>query len=66
MLASLRATVDEKTAENAGNVISFIFADLATDTEDIGDRAARVTKSTKAGKDHFLGLKGNAMNYPID
>lgn len=63
LLASLRTTVDEKTAAEAGNLISFIFADLATDTDDIGLRAARVTKSTRAGKDHLLGLKGNAMAY---
>ena len=63
VLASLRATVDEATSEGAGNVISFIFADLATDTDNIAERAERVVRSTRAGKGHLLGLKKNAMNY---
>lgn len=63
VLASLRATLDEAASENAGNVISFIFADLATDIDDIGERAKRVVRSTRAGKDHLLGLNKDAMNY---
>ena len=65
VLASLRATVDEATAATAGNVISFIFADLATDIDDVGERARRVVASTRAGKDHLLGLKSDAMNYSM-
>ncbi|MGX9672921.1 wax ester/triacylglycerol synthase family O-acyltransferase [Mycobacterium sp. HM-7] len=63
VLASLRATVDEAASEDAGNVISFIFADLATDIDDIDERAKRVVRSTRAGKDHLLGLNKDAMNY---
>jgi diacylglycerol O-acyltransferase / wax synthase len=63
VLASLRGTVDKKTADNAGNVISFIFADLATDIDDIAERATRITASTRAGKRHLLGLKKDAMTY---
>jgi diacylglycerol O-acyltransferase / wax synthase len=63
VLASLRATVDETTAESAGNVISFIFADIATDTGDITERAHRVVASTRAGKEHLLGLGKHAVNY---
>ena len=63
VLASLRATVDEATSESSGNLISFIFADLATDTDDSTERARRVVASTRAGKDHLLGLGRNAMNY---
>lgn len=63
MLASLRATISEERSESAGNVISFIFADLATDTDDVTERAARVTASSRAGKEHLLGLEGNAMSY---
>ncbi|SEA61533.1 acyltransferase, WS/DGAT/MGAT [Mycobacterium sp. 283mftsu] len=65
VLASLRATVDPTKADTAGNVISFIFSDLATDVDDIGERARRVVASTRAGKDHLLGLKSDAMNYSI-
>jgi diacylglycerol O-acyltransferase / wax synthase len=65
VLASLRATVDETTAATSGNVISFIFADLATDIDHVGERAKRVVVSTRAGKDHLLGLKADAMNYSM-
>jgi diacylglycerol O-acyltransferase len=63
VLASLRQAMAGTPGAEAGNVISFIFADLATDTDDIGARAARVCASTRAGKEHLLGLKGNAMAY---
>ncbi|CAM3704065.1 wax ester/triacylglycerol synthase domain-containing protein [Smaragdicoccus niigatensis] len=62
VLTSLRTAV-ETTA--GGNVISFIFADLATDTDDIADRAQRVVRSTRAGKEHLLGLGKNAMRYSM-
>lgn len=62
VLTSLR-TAMESSAD--GNVISMIFADLATDTDDIADRAHRVVRSTTAGKDHLLGLGRNAMSYSL-
>ena len=63
VLASLRGTVDARTSAETGNIISFIFADLATDTDDFTERAARVVRSTRAGKDHLLGLAKDAMSY---
>jgi len=63
VLTSLHATMEGTAAAEGGNVISFIFADLATDTDDIAERAARVRASTRAGKDHLLGLGHDAMTY---
>jgi WS/DGAT/MGAT family acyltransferase len=63
VLTSLRGTVDARTSAETGNIISFIFADLATDTDDFGERATRVVRSTRAGKDHLLGLAKDAMSY---
>jgi len=65
MFASLCATVDEKTVENAGNVITFNFADLATDIDDVGQRAVRVNCSAQVCKDHLRGLRGNAMTSRV-
>lgn len=63
VLTSLRATMSEGAAEDAGNAISMLFADLATELDDITARAARVTASTRAGKEHLLGLQSHAMAY---
>ncbi|WJR32683.1 wax ester/triacylglycerol synthase family O-acyltransferase [Mycobacteroides immunogenum] len=63
VLASLRDTVNPQLAENAGNMISFIFADLATETSDIPERANRIVSSTTAGKQHLLGLGADALGY---
>lgn len=63
VLTSLRATMSEEAAEETGNAISMLFADLATEIDDISDRADRVIASTKAGKEHLLGLEGHAMAY---
>ncbi len=64
VLTSLRAAMESSSGE-AGNVISFLFADLATDTADVAVRAERVVRSTRAGKEHLLGLKRDAMNYSM-
>ncbi|WP_203336963.1 wax ester/triacylglycerol synthase family O-acyltransferase [Nocardioides limicola] len=63
VLTSLRATMTERAAAEASNAISMLFADLATEIDDISDRADRVIASTKAGKEHLLGLKGHATAY---
>nr|WP_277351816.1 wax ester/triacylglycerol synthase domain-containing protein [Antrihabitans stalactiti] len=62
VLTSLRAAM---ASSGGGNVISMIFADLATDTDDIADRAHRVVRSSLAGKDHLLGLGPHAMSYSM-
>jgi len=62
VLASLRAAMGD-TASSGGNAISMIFADLATETADVPTRAVRVTASTKAGKQHLLGLRRDAAAY---
>jgi diacylglycerol O-acyltransferase len=62
VLTSLRTAME---ASAGGNVISLIFADLATDTDDIEARAHRVVRSTRAGKEHLLGLRNNAMTYSM-
>ncbi len=63
VLTSLRATMTERAADQSGNAISMLFADLATEIHDINARALRVVSSTRAGKEHLLGLEGHAMAY---
>lgn len=63
VLTSLRATMADKAAEESGNAISMLFADLATEVDDIPARADRVIASTRAGKEHLLGLGAHAMAY---
>lgn len=63
VLTSLRGTMDAEASERAGNAISMIFADLATEIENIGERAQRVVASTRAGKEHLLGLERSASAY---
>jgi hypothetical protein len=64
VLTSLRSAM-AGAGGSAGNVISFIFADLATDTDEVAARADRVIRSTKAGKRHLFGLGSNALNYTV-
>jgi len=63
VVTSLRAMMTEQAAEASGNAISMLFADLATEVDDIAARASRVIASTGAGKEHLLGLEGHAMAY---
>lgn len=63
VVASLRQAVDKDVAEKSGNVISFIFADMATEIDDVAERARRIVRSTRAGKEHLLGLREAAMSY---
>lgn len=63
VLTSLRGTMDPAASERAGNAISMIFADLATEIDSIDQRAQRVVTSTRAGKDHLLGLERSASAY---
>ncbi|MEM8496533.1 MAG: wax ester/triacylglycerol synthase domain-containing protein [Pseudomonadota bacterium] len=52
-LVSLRR---EGRQEKAGNMIGFILADLATDSEDIIERVERIRASTEEGKNYLRGL----------
>lgn len=63
VLTSLRATMSEHAAADSGNAISMLFADLATEIADVNARAERVIASTRAGKEHLLGLASHAMAY---
>jgi diacylglycerol O-acyltransferase / wax synthase len=63
VLVSLHHLMEGTGAGGAANVISLIFADLATETGDVAERAERICASTRAGKDHLLGLKNRAMAY---
>ncbi len=63
VVTSLRPTMTDHAADQAGNVISMMFADLATDVDDVTSRATRLIASTRAGKEHLLGLKQHAMAY---
>jgi WS/DGAT/MGAT family acyltransferase len=63
VLTSLHTAMEAEPGSSAGNVIGLIFADLATETADVAERAQRVHSSTVAGKAHLLGMKKNAMAY---
>lgn len=63
VLTSLRHTLDPAASERAGNAISMLFADLATDVDNVVERARRITISTRAGKEHLLGLRSSASAY---
>jgi diacylglycerol O-acyltransferase / wax synthase len=63
VLVSLHQVMEGTAAEGAANAISMIFADLATETGSIAERAERICRSTGAGKEHLLGLRNRAMAY---
>lgn len=63
VLASLRSASGAEVEGGGGNVIGFLFADLGTDTDDVGDRARRVVRSIGAAKQRYDGLGSAAMAY---
>lgn len=63
VLTSLRETMSDQSADEAGNAIGMLFADLATEIDDVAARADRVIASTRAGKQQLLGLGAQAMAY---